>query len=169
MKKLIYLALASSFIFANSLKVSIKPVDNEIYKKECGSCHFAYPAGLLPSGSWIRMMSDLENHFGDDASVDSETFQIVSNYLKQNSAEKSMRYKRSKKIIENLNGGLPESISKMSYIKKKHEKIKEHLIIQKDVKGLFNCTACHKNAEKGVFSDEDVEIPNYGKWEKNKK
>ena len=167
MKKLILLALTSCFLYADEMKVSIKPVDNEVYKNECGSCHFAYPAGLLPSSAWNKMMSNLSNHFGDDASVDEKTFQTLANYLNENSAEKSMDYKRSRKIVENLNGVIPDSISKMPYMKKKHKEIKENLITQKEVKGLFNCTACHKNAEKGIFSEEDVNIPNYGKWEKD--
>ena len=167
MKKLILLALTSCFLYADEMKVSIKPVDNEVYKNECGSCHFAYPAGLLPSSAWNKMMSNLSNHSGDDASVDEKTFQTLASYLNENSAEKSMNYKRSRKIVENLNGVIPDSISKMPYMKKKHKEIKENLITQKEVKGLFNCTACHKNAEKGIFSEEDVNIPNYGKWEKD--
>lgn len=167
MKKLILLAVASCFLYAGEMKVSIKPVDNEVYKNECGSCHFAYPAGLLPSSAWNNMMSNLSNHFGDDASVDEKTFQTLASYLNENSAEKSMNYKKSRKIVENLKGTIPDSISKMPYIKKKHKEIKENLITQKEVKGLFNCTACHKNAEKGIFSEEDVNIPNYGKWEKD--
>ena len=167
MKKLILLALTSCFLYADEMKVSIKPVDNEVYKNECGSCHFAYPAGLLPSSAWNKMMSNLSNHFGDDASVDEKTFQTLASYLNENSAEKSMNYKRSRKIVENLKGTIPDSISKMPYMKKQHKEIKENLITQKEVKGLFNCTACHKNAEKGIFSEEDVNIPNYGKWEKD--
>ncbi|MCT7472719.1 diheme cytochrome c [Aliarcobacter cryaerophilus] len=167
MKELILLGLTSSFLFAGGISVSVKPVDNTIYEKECGSCHFAYPAGLLPSNSWNKMMSNLDNHFGDDATVDEKTFQTISSYLNENSAEKSMQYKRSRKIVENLNGTIPDSISKMPYMKKKHQDIKEHLITQKEVKGLFNCTACHQNAKKGIFSDDDVKIPNYGRWEKN--
>ena len=167
MKKLVFLGLTACFMYAGEMDVTIKPVNNEIYKNECGSCHFAYPAGLLPSSAWNKMMSNLSNHFGDDASVDEKTFQTLSSYLNENSAEKSMNYKRSRKIVENLNGTIPDSISEMPYIKKKHKEIKENLITQKEVKGLFNCTACHKNAEKGIFSEEDVNIPNYGKWEKD--
>ncbi|MDX9813878.1 MAG: cytochrome C [Sulfurimonas sp.] len=166
MKKIVLLGVISSLLFAASLRVSIKPVDNAIYEKECGSCHFAYPAGLLPSNAWNKMMLNLDDHFGDDATVDDDTFQILSSYLNLNSAEKSKQYKRSRKIVENLNRSIPNSISTMPYIKKKHEKIKEHLITQKEVRGLFNCTACHQNAKKGIFSDEDIDIPNYGKWEK---
>lgn len=167
MKKIALLSLATCCLFAGKMDVTIKPVDNTIYEKECGSCHFAYPAGLLPSSSWNKMMSNLDKHFGDDATVDEKTFQTLVSYLNENSAEKSMNYKRSRKIVENLNGNIPDSISKMPYMKKKHEDIKEHLITQKEVKGMFNCTACHQNAKKGIFSDDDVNIPNYGKWEKN--
>lgn len=167
MKKIALLSLATCCLFAGKMDVTIKPVDNTIYEKECGSCHFAYPAGLLPSSSWNKMMSNLDKHFGDDATVDEETFQTLVSYLNENSAEKSMNYKRSRKIVKNLNGNIPDSISKMPYMKKKHEDIKEHLITQKEVKGMFNCTACHQNAKKGIFSDDDVNIPNYGKWEKN--
>ncbi|RXJ97213.1 cytochrome C [Arcobacter sp. AHV-9/2010] len=165
MKKLALLSLATCCLFAGKMDVTIKPVDNVIYEKECGSCHFAYPAGLLPSSSWNKMMSNLSEHFGDDATVDEKTFQTLVGYLNENSAENSMNYKRSRKIVENLNGSIPDSISKMPYMKKKHRDIKEHLITQKEVKGLFNCTACHQNAKKGIFSDDDVNIPNYGKWE----
>lgn len=167
MKKIALLSLATCCLFAGKMDVTIKPVDNTIYEKECGSCHFAYPAGLLPSSSWNKMMSNLDKHFGDDATVDEKTFQTLVSYLNENSAEKSMNYKRSRKIVKNLNGNIPDSISKMPYMKKKHEDIKEHLITQKEVKGMFNCTACHQNAKKGIFSDDDVNIPNYGKWEKN--
>ena len=166
MKRLVILSLTACCLFAGKMDVTIKPVDNTIYEKECGSCHFAYQAGLLPSNSWNKMMSNLSDHFGDDASVDEKTFQTLVGYLNENSAEKSMNYKRSRKIVENLNGTIPESISTMPYMKKKHRDIKEHLITQKEVKGLFNCTACHQNAKKGIFSDDDVKIPNYGKWEK---
>jgi hypothetical protein len=165
MKIIILLGLTSCCLFAGKMDVTIKPVDNTIYEKECGSCHFAYQAGLLPSNSWNKMMSNLSDHFGDDASVDEKTFQTLVGYLNENSAEKSMNYKRSRKIVENLNGNIPDSISKMPYMKRKHEDIKEHLITQKEVKGMFNCTACHQNAKKGIFSDDDVNIPNYGKWE----
>lgn len=167
MKKFILFAISSCLMYASEMSVTVKPVNNSVYIKECGSCHFAYPAGLLPSSAWNKMLSNLSNHFGDDASVDEKTFQTLSSYLNENSAEKSMDYKRSRKIVESLNGTVPDSITSVPYIKKKHKKIKESLITQKDVKGLYNCTACHKSAEKGIFSEDDVKIPNYGKWEKD--
>ncbi|MDD3343356.1 MAG: cytochrome b/b6 domain-containing protein, partial [Sulfurospirillaceae bacterium] len=41
--------------------------------KECISCHTLYPPFLLPERSWVAMMQTLDNHFGDDASLDAAT------------------------------------------------------------------------------------------------
>ncbi|MDD5158266.1 diheme cytochrome c [Sulfurimonas sp.] len=166
MKSLILTVALTSAVFASSFnKSDVAPVTNELYKKECGSCHFAYQPGLLPSKAWNKMMLNLSNHFGSDASLEEEDYLSISRYLNNNSAEKFMNYKRSAKIVDSLRAGeIPESISKTPYIIKKHRDIKASLITQKEVKGIFNCTACHTTAQKWIYGESDVLIPNYGKW-----
>ena len=44
-----------------------------MYADECGSCHVAFPARALPSAQWHRVLSDLEHHYGVDASLDPAT------------------------------------------------------------------------------------------------
>mgnify|MGYP002661406022 CR=1 FL=1 len=95
MKKLILLGLTSSFLFAGGMSVSVKPVDNTIYEKECGSCHFAYPAGLLPSNSWNIMILKLSDHSRDNATLDEEACQALKSYGKENSAKRRRQNKRS--------------------------------------------------------------------------
>lgn len=169
MKSLIFLTILVSILFADSYffkKSGVKPVNNQIYINECGACHFDYQAGLLPSKSWTKVMSDLENHFGTDASLDKEDFKIISNYLNKYSAEKFMNYKRSSRIVKSIRkNNIPDSISKVPYIIGKHDEIRPSLITQKEVKGIFNCTACHTTANKGIYSERDIRIPNFGKWE----
>ncbi|MEZ4693643.1 MAG: hypothetical protein R2837_06570 [Aliarcobacter sp.] len=54
-----------------------------------------------------------------------KTFQSLSKYLNDNSAEKNMNYKRSKKIVESLTSNeIPDSISTTPYMKK-HKEIKK--------------------------------------------
>ncbi len=162
MKNLVFLTLFTLSIFA----ADVKPVTNETYKNECSACHFAYQAGLLPSNSWNKIMANLENHFQTDASLDNADFKIISDYLNENSAEKAMNYKRSRKIVNSIKkGDIPESISKTPYMIRKHDEIRPSLISQDEVKGLFNCTACHTTAQKGIYSERDIIIPNYGRWE----
>ena len=48
----------------------VPPVTNEAAKKECGACHMAYQPQFLPANSWRRILADLGNHFGEDASLD---------------------------------------------------------------------------------------------------
>ena len=36
---------------------------NPTYAEECGSCHLAYPPGLLPAASWAKLMAGLRQHF----------------------------------------------------------------------------------------------------------
>ena len=169
MKYLIFLTLIINSLFAESDsfgKTDVAPVNNQLYIKECGSCHFPYQPGLLPANAWNKMMANLDKHFGSDASLAPEDFQTLSKYLNDNSAEKNMQYKRSNRIVSSIPAGqIPDSISTTPYIIKKHNELKKSMITQPEVKGLFNCMACHTTADKGSYSEKDIKIPNFGKWE----
>lgn len=139
-------------------------VPNALYTKECASCHFGYPAGLLPSASWQHIMKTLNQHYGTDASIDESERAQIESYLVQNASERS-NYKRSVKITRSLQRGtLYTSLTQIPYLQKKHRKIDKNLINQKEVRSLARCGACHKDAEKGEFSKRTVYIPNYGAW-----
>ena len=169
MKYLIFLTILINSLFAESYssgRTDVAPVNNQLYIKECGSCHFPYQPGLLPANAWNKMMVNLDKHFGTDATLAEEDLQTLSKYLNDNSAEKNMQYKRSNRIVSSLrNGVIPDSISTTPYMIQKHREIRKELITQKDVKGLFNCMACHKTADKGIYGERDINIPNFGRWE----
>ncbi|GGD45139.1 hypothetical protein GCM10012288_19350 [Malaciobacter pacificus] len=145
----------------------VKPVNNELYINECASCHFGYQPGLLPSKSWDKVMNNLSNHFGTDASLDQEDFDKIYKYIMENSAEKAMNYKRSRRIVNSLASYTQDinSITKVPYIIRKHREIPKRLITQDKVKTLSNCTACHTTAKKGIYSERDIRIPGYGRWD----
>ena len=168
MKYLIFLALIINSLLASdnfNTKTDVAPVNNQLYIKECGSCHFPYQAGLLPANAWNKMMTNLENHFNSDASLNEADLQTLTKYLNDNSAEKNMQYKRSNRIVSSLaKNQIPDSISTTPYMIKKHKDIKKDLITQNEVKGLFNCMACHKTADKGIYGERDINIPNFGRW-----
>ncbi|MFA6740288.1 MAG: diheme cytochrome c [Arcobacteraceae bacterium] len=168
MKYLIFLALIINSLLASdnfNTKTDVAPVNNQLYIKECGSCHFPYQPGLLPANAWNKMMTNLENHFNSDASLNEADLQTLTKYLNDNSAEKNMQYKRSNRIVSSLaKNQIPDSISTTPYMIKKHEDIRKNLITQNEVKGLFNCMACHKTADKGIYGERDINIPNFGRW-----
>ena len=146
----------------------IVPVDNKQYKDECGSCHYAYPPGLLPGKSWEKLLTAeaLKKHFGENAELDTDTLKVIHDYAIANAADKSY-HKRSRKIaIATENVEAPLRITEVRYIKRKHHEIPEKMIKgNKDVKSLSYCDACHTQANKGVFDEDTVRIPNYPDWE----
>jgi hypothetical protein len=147
-----------------SRQKEVQPVTNKTYQEECGSCHFAYPPGLLPGKSWAKLLDDkaLNDHFGENASLDADTLKEISDYAMENAAEKS-NFKRSRKIaLATEEGDAPLRITEVRYIKRKHHDIPEKMIKgNKDVKSLSYCNACHTKAEKGIFDNDTVSIPNY--------
>ena len=146
----------------------VVPVDNKTYKDECGSCHFAYQPGLLPTKSWEKLLTEkaLSEHFGENAELDKDTLKIIYDYTIANAADKSY-HKRSRKIaIATENIEAPLRITEVRYIKRKHHEIPEKMIKgNKDVKSLSYCDACHTQAGKGVFDADTVKIPNYPDWD----
>jgi len=144
----------------------VAPVKNALYKSECGSCHFAYQPGLLPEQSWIKIMSGLNNHFGDNAELDAQSAAEIKQYLVSNSADKSS-YRRSKKIMRYLKGSQsPIRITELSYIKRKHHEIPKRLIVGNEKVGqLSHCDACHQKIDSGSFSERQIKIPGYGRWD----
>jgi hypothetical protein len=164
MKKFVLVAFAmTTMLFAQS---GVKPVDNKLYTKECGSCHFDYQPGLLPKKSWVKMMSNLENHFGTDAFLAKENRDLILNYLSENSSDNAMEYKRSRRMTNSIwYNDTPLKITEVPYFIDKHEEVPKRLISQKEVKTISNCMACHRTAQRGSYSERDIKIPNYGRWD----
>jgi cytochrome c553 len=146
----------------------VNNVSNAAWQEECGSCHFAYQPGLLPTQSWKLLLDEkaLEDHFGENAELDADTLKEVRDFALENAADKSW-YKRARKIAKATeNGEAPLRITEVRYIKRKHHEIPEKMIKgNKDVKSLSYCDACHTQAKKGVFDEDTVRIPNYPDWE----
>lgn len=170
MKKSLILLTCAFALLANAKNFGgyskgFQPANNPLYLKECASCHFAYQPALLPKTSWQAMMKNLENHYGVDASLDEEDAQKILEYLNANALENS-NSKKARKIIRSINPTIIyPSITQIPYFEKKHRKIPQHLINQKEVKSLSRCIACHKEADKGIYDDKTVNIPNYGRWD----
>ncbi len=139
-------------------KAFLKPVTNQTYKEKCGACHFAYQPGLLPSGSWTKILSDLKDHFGEAVDIDTESKNIIGKYLMDNAAETSGA-KRAIKIMKSLKGQTPSRITEIPYIRHKHGDMSPEVFARKSVGSLSNCLACHKTADQGIYEDANVVIP----------
>lgn len=144
----------------NILTASIhKPIDykiqNPLFAKECASCHILYPPNLMPKKSWETMMGNLENHFGDDASIDDESNKNILDFLVKNSAELSTT-KASYRFLNSIGDKDIIALSKTKFWEKKHRDIPKELFKHKEIKSKANCKACHSDIEKGLLENENI-------------
>lgn len=173
MKRLfLVFAVFTSFIFADDdyyffkSSTDVKPATDQTYINECGSCHFAFQAGFLPKRSWEKMMKDLENHFETDASLEPSEYNYILGYLSENSADNATQYKRSRKMNASIPADqTPLKITEVPYFVREHREIPKRFVSQKEVGRLSNCIACHTTANKGIYSERAIKIPNYGRWD----
>lgn len=119
------------------------------YKQECASCHMAYPPGALPAASWQRLMQNLPQHYGTDASLDPATVKAISTWLTAHAGT----WKRV--------GGPPpqDRITRSEWFIRKHREVTAATWRLPAVKSPANCTACHTGADKGDFDEDNVRIP----------
>jgi hypothetical protein len=136
----------------------LKPVNNPTYEAECGECHFLYQPELLPSASWIKILDQFDDHFGEEIELDPDSKKIISDYLKSNSADNSSA-KRAVKIMRSLRNHVPMRITDTPYIREKHHELNPEVLKRESIGSLSNCIACHKTAEKGIYEDDNVQIP----------
>lgn len=122
-------------------------IENANFKKECESCHTLYPPFLLPGQSWEKMMSDLQNHFGENVSLDEAVNLEILEFLKQNSAEFS-KQKAAIKILKEKNSDII-AITKTKFWQKAHKNVDEDDFIKAKTKS--NCKFCHQEIENGLI------------------
>lgn len=122
---------------------------NAKWQTECGSCHMAFPPGLLPASSWTKVMESLNKHFDTDASLSAADTQEITRYLTQYA---SNRWTSS---------AAPLRITESQWFKTKHSagEIKPAIWKRESVKSQANCVACHAGAAKGDFNERSIVIP----------
>lgn len=129
------------------------------WQEECASCHLAYPPSMLPRASWRRVMGSLEQHFGDNASLDPATQADILQFLEANAADAGgSRF--GKRVMQRMNpGAAPLRITETAWFVRKHDEVPRTAWSRKSVGSAANCAACHRQAERGVFDDDTVRIP----------
>lgn len=144
----------------------VAPVEDPRYREECGGCHFAYQPGLLPARSWTKVMARLEDHFGENAELPAEDAKGITDYLVENAADHA-DYRRSKKIMNSLRPDeAPIWISKTPYFIKKHNELKREMVLDNpEVGSISKCQACHTKADTGYYTESQILIPGFGRWE----
>lgn len=121
----------------------------QAYLKECGACHIAYPPGLLPAGSWQRIMNGLDKHYGSDASLDPAMVRQIGAWL-QASAGTGRRGREEPP---------QDRITRSAWFEREHRKIDPAVWRHDAVRSAANCGACHAGADRGRYDDDELRFP----------
>ncbi|WP_265936265.1 cytochrome C [Poseidonibacter antarcticus] len=100
-------------------------------------------------------MSDLENHFGDDASIDKESNKEILAFLVKNSAE-NYTMEDSWNFLNSIGDKDIIAMTQTSFWKKTHKDIPKNIFDNKKIRSKANCKACHTDIEKGLIEDENI-------------
>lgn len=148
MKNLIISALSLPFILMPNIILAdddnVPPIKDPLVLEECSACHLAFQPAFLPKSSWQKMMSELDNHFGEDASLDEETVAKIEEYLVANARRKEYWGKKA-----------PQRITELGWFKDEHsEREAKNMAKKLDVKSFVDCAACHRDADRGIYDDD---------------
>lgn len=128
-----------------------------IAKTECGACHFAYPASLLPSASWAALMDGLDDHFGENAALAAAPTAAIRAYLTENAAETADT--KAANRLRAVDPKAPFTITETPFWRRTHDDISEATFKTAAVGGRGNCAACHADAEAGRFHPAAIRVP----------
>jgi hypothetical protein len=118
------------------------------YVKECGSCHLAYPPGLLPAASWRKLMAGLERHFGQNAELEPEVRGALERWLVENAGRDGPG-----------DAGPPLRITELRWFVDEHDDVPRDAAARPSIRSMANCAACHRGADSWDFDDDRVKIP----------
>ena len=129
------------------------------WQQECASCHIAYAPALLPKASWRRLMGGLDQHFGENASLDPATQADILRFLEANAAD-SGTSRMGSRVMQGVNPNeAPLRITETRWFVRKHDEVSAATWSRKSIGSAANCAACHRQAEQGVFDEDTVRIP----------
>ena len=108
--------------------------------------------GDAPKASWEKIMTNLDNHFGEDASLDTQTTKHITEYLIAEAGDTGFW---SSKFLRGLDSQNPPiRITETKYWIREHRGISDAKWKSERVGSKANCAACHRGAERGYYEDD---------------
>lgn len=146
-------AAALLAISVTSAKAETFPViDNPTVMKECTDCHMAFPPQTLPKALWEKIIGDLSNHYGDDATLDAATTAEILDYHVKNASDvtnvrASIKW-RSNKMFTRITDA-PRFVDK-------HRQCPPEVWSHAKVGSKANCLACHTTMDTNGSTDVNL-------------
>jgi Dihaem cytochrome c len=145
---------------AGDWETAFPNLKHEAWQEECGACHLAFAPGMLPARSWRKMMTELKDHFGDDASLDPKTRAAITEFLVANAADNPTAANGMQRIARSIApSAAPQRITETQFFKYFHEEVPAHIWKREKIGTPANCQACHIRADEGRYVEREIRIP----------
>jgi hypothetical protein len=113
--------------------------------EQCGDCHMVFPAQMLPGRSWVAILSKMDSHFGEEASIPEKDLDEIRNYLTSNAADSENTSAQDRHYMSAiLPGSTPMRITQTPWWNQMHADFNFDGVKRSHVKSPANCLACHK-------------------------
>jgi hypothetical protein len=157
-------AIDDRFDAAKYERGGFAPVKDDVYAKECGSCHFAYMPGMLPERSWRKVMATTDKHFGESLGIKPDVARHIESYLVANAADHSPYLGSELMLWELPKDAAPIRITSLPLMRHRHVVIRKLMAdTNTPFKVLSNCETCHENAASGSFAYDRIVVPGISK------
>jgi hypothetical protein len=134
----------------------VAPVQDPIVKKECGACHNGLSRRIVAGAVVVCDDSVPCQSFRRQRRIGHATTRQIAEYLTANAAD---AVKDGRKITRDLDPKtVPARITDLPTWKRKYEKrdrVSAATLARNGAKFKGDCKACHKEAERGIFEDDD--------------
>lgn len=128
------------------------------FQAECGSCHVAFPPQLMVADDWRRVMRSLDKHYGDNASLDEKTRQILEDFHVRNAGGRKVGAGKTARA------GEPPRLTRTDWFVREHRKVSAADWQYAKVKTPANCAACHTQAAQGSYREREIVMPDGRRW-----
>lgn len=130
------------------------------YVKACGSCHTAYAPALLPARSWQRLMAELGQHFGEDASLEPALHGMLLDQLIALAGDGRHGVSQMQRHNQRLPPHVtPLRVTETPYFRFMHDEVPARVWRRAAIGVRSNCLACHARADEGRYFAREVRIP----------
>jgi len=128
---------------------AVAPSGAKQFKSECSGCHMAFPPQMLPDRSWNTILGHLDQHFGEDASVDEATRKQIGNFLHAYAADSRNGGRTGRYFMRYIGKGTPLRITETRAWRRIHGEVRRSAWSDPRVKTRSNCMACHRQQRSG--------------------
>ena len=156
-------AIGGLFAIALSLLWRVPPLGvpampaNQAMLEECGACHHTFHPSLLPRASWAKMMANLTDHFGEDASLTAAKRDEIAAYLELYAAEAWDTSAAHRFSV--ISADQPMRITATPAWQRIHRRLDAAVFKRPAIKTKINCIACHRDADSGRFDPQAIALP----------